>query len=88
MDHQKIINQMKRMVTLIRKQVSNHKKVMKLLCLYYLILLLPVIQLKPVLLIAPVINPYSAVKFTSVFSQNCAIVTVVLREGRGRREVR
>ncbi len=31
MDHQKIINQMKRMVTLIRKQESNHKKVMKLL---------------------------------------------------------
>ncbi len=29
MDHQKIINQMKRMVTLIRKQESNHKKVMK-----------------------------------------------------------
>ncbi len=31
MDHQKIINQMKRMVSLIRKQESNHKKVMKLL---------------------------------------------------------
>ncbi len=31
MDHQKIINQMKKMVSLIRKQESNHKKVMKLL---------------------------------------------------------
>ncbi len=31
MDHQEIINQMKRMVTLIRKQESNHKKIMKLL---------------------------------------------------------
>ncbi len=31
MEHQKIINQMKTMVTLMRKQESNHKKVMKLL---------------------------------------------------------
>ncbi len=31
MEHQKIINQMKTMVTLMRKQESNHKKVKKLL---------------------------------------------------------
>ncbi len=31
MEHQKIINQMKTTVTLMRKQESNHKKVMKLL---------------------------------------------------------
>ncbi len=31
MDHQKIINQMKKMVSIIRKQESDHKKVMKLL---------------------------------------------------------
>ncbi len=31
MDHQKIINQMKKIISLIRKQESNHKKVMKLL---------------------------------------------------------
>ncbi len=31
MIHQEIINQMKRMVTLIRKQESNHKNIMKLL---------------------------------------------------------
>ncbi len=31
MEHQKIINQMKTMVTLMRKQESNHKNVMKLL---------------------------------------------------------
>ncbi len=31
MDHQKIINRMKKMVSLIRKQESNHMKVMKLL---------------------------------------------------------
>ncbi len=31
MEHQKIINQMKTMVTLMCKQESNHKKVMKLL---------------------------------------------------------
>ncbi len=31
MEHQKIINQMKTMVTLMRKQESNHKKVRKLL---------------------------------------------------------
>ncbi len=31
MEHLKIINQMKTMVTLMRKQESNHKNVMKLL---------------------------------------------------------
>ncbi len=31
MEHQKIINQKKKIVTLIRKQESIHKKVMKLL---------------------------------------------------------
>ncbi len=31
MEHHKIINQMKTMVTLMRKKESNHKKVMKLL---------------------------------------------------------
>ncbi len=31
MDHQKIISQMKKMVSLIRKQESNHKKMMNLL---------------------------------------------------------
>ncbi len=31
MDHQKIVNQIKKMVSLIRKQESNHKKMMKLL---------------------------------------------------------
>ncbi len=31
MDHQKIVDQIKKMVSLIRKQESNHKKMMKLL---------------------------------------------------------
>ncbi len=31
MDHQKIVNQIKKMVSLIRKQESNQKKMMKLL---------------------------------------------------------
>ncbi len=30
MDHQKIINQIKKIVSLMRKQESNHKKMMKL----------------------------------------------------------